>query len=224
MTRFIAYLRVSTEKQGLSGLGLEAQQDAVKRFLREGDVLGGTFVEIESGRNNDRPQLAAAIEECKRSASKLILARLDRLSRSVHFISGLMESGVPFVAADMPQASDFELHIRAAIAQEERRLISIRTKAALAAAKARGVVLGGFRGRHLTTAERSRGTAKANAAKATAARARAVSLLPIVEQVKATGATTLAAIADGLNGRGIPTAKGGSWAPVQVMRLLRYAA
>ena len=220
MATFIAYLRVSTQKQGQSGLGMDAQQEAVRRFIREGDVVTETYVEVESGRNDERPQLATAMAACRRLGARLLIAKLDRLARDVAFIATLMKSDVRFTACDMPDADPFRLHIEAAIAEEEARKISARTKAALAAAKARGVLLGGFRGRHLTEAERATGRAK----QAAEARARAVALLPIVEQVRATGATTLAAIADGLNGRGIPTAKGGSWAPVLVMRLLRYAA
>jgi DNA invertase Pin-like site-specific DNA recombinase len=224
MTAYIAYLRVSTQKQGQSGLGLEAQQETVARFLRPGDTVVQTFVEVESGKNDDRPQLSAALAACQRTGSKLLLARLDRLSRSVRFVSTLMESGTPFVAADMPHASDFELHIRAAVAQEERRLAQARTKAALAAARVRGVRLGGFRGRHLTPSERAAGTAKVNANKAAAARARALAVMPVIDQARAAGASTLSTIAAALNKRGLRTAQGGAWHPTQVQRVLRAAS
>lgn len=145
--RFVSYVRVSTAKQGASGLGLEAQQEAVTRYLNGGHwELVGEFVEVETGKGSNalarRPQLRAALEAARRAKATLIIAKLDRLARNVAFISSLMESGVPFVAVDMPNAGTFELHIRAALAEEERRLISERTKAALAACKARGTVLG----------------------------------------------------------------------------------
>jgi DNA invertase Pin-like site-specific DNA recombinase len=143
MENFVAYYRVSTDRQGKSGLGLDAQQAAVARYL-SGDVfLLAEFTEIESGRRHtNRPQLAAALAECRRRRATLIIASLDRLARNVHFISGLMESGVPFVAADAPNDTAFVMHLRAAMAEEQLRNISSRTKAALQAAKARGTQLG----------------------------------------------------------------------------------
>src|SRR5690348_9925056 len=134
MTVFIAYYRVSTDRQGRSGLGLDAQRATVRQYIGSGQ-LAGEYTEVESGSGHDnRPQLRAALEECRRRRAVLLIASLDRLARNVHFISGLMESAVPFVAADMPTASAFEIHIRAAMAEEERRKISRRTKDALAAA------------------------------------------------------------------------------------------
>lgn len=142
MTAFVAYYRVSTERQGESGLGLEAQRAAVARFTRGASLLS-EFQEIESGkRHTNRPQLAAALSECRRQKATLVIARLDRLARNVHFISGLMESGVDFVAVDMPQANRLTIHILAAVAEHEREAISQRTKAALGAAKTRGTKLG----------------------------------------------------------------------------------
>ena len=141
--RFVAYYRVSTEKQGRSGLGLEAQQAAVQDYLNGGTwELVGEFIEVESGRKSERPELAKALARCKKDKATLVIARLDRLARNVHFISGLMETKVKFVACDMPEATPFMLHIYAAVAQEEARAVSARTKAALAAAKHRGVRLG----------------------------------------------------------------------------------
>lgn len=141
--RFIGYIRVSTAKQGRSGLGLEAQQHAIQQFLNGGDwQLLQTFVEVESGKKNNRPQLKAALEACQRTGAKLIIAKLDRLSRNVAFIATLMEAGVKFIACDMPQATEFTVHILAAVAQHERMMISQRTKDALKAAKARGKRLG----------------------------------------------------------------------------------
>lgn len=149
MTAYIAYLRVSTDRQGKSGLGLEAQQEAVSLFARGDDAIIATLVEIESGRNSERPQLAAALRQCRQFGATLLIAKLDRLARDVAFVATLMKSDVRFIAADMPEADPFRLHIESAIAEEESRKISARTKAALAAAKARGVKLGGFRGRGL---------------------------------------------------------------------------
>ncbi len=139
---YIAYYRVSTDRQGRSGLGLDAQAAAVTSHLAPGDQLIGAFTEIESGKRDDRPELLKALAMCRQRRATLVIAKLDRLARDVHFISGLLKSGVEFVAADMPHASKFEIHIRAALAEEERERISIRTKEALAAAKARDQTLG----------------------------------------------------------------------------------
>jgi DNA invertase Pin-like site-specific DNA recombinase len=142
MADFIAYYRVSTDRQGSSGLGLEAQRAAVERFLNGGRLLA-EFTEIESGRRHvNRPQLQAALEECRRRKAVLLIARLDRLARNVAFISALMENGTEFIACDMPQATKFTVHILAAVAEHEREVISKRTKDALAQAKARGKKLG----------------------------------------------------------------------------------
>ena len=137
----VTYLRVSTDRQGQSGLGLEAQRAAVASYMAS-RTLVGEFVEVESGRKDNRPQLAAALALCRQHKARLVIAKLDRLARSVAFISGLMESGVEFVAADMPEANRFMLHVMAAVAEHEREMISQRTRVALAAAKARGTRLG----------------------------------------------------------------------------------
>src|ERR1039458_1679943 len=145
--RFVAYYRVSTAKQGVSGRGLEAQQEAVRSYLNGGHwKRGAEFTEIESGKRNDRPALAEALSVCRLHRATLIIAKLDRLARNVHFISSLMEAGVEFTAVDFPQANRLTVHILAAVAEHEAAMISARTKAALGAAKARGVVLGGRRG------------------------------------------------------------------------------
>jgi DNA invertase Pin-like site-specific DNA recombinase len=134
---YCAYFRVSTENQGKSGLGLQAQQEAVQRFLKEGDSIAAQFTEVESGkRHQNRPQLAAALDYCRQRGCVLLIATLDRLARNVHFISGLMETNVPFLAADRPTATAFEIHIYAAMAEEERRKISQRVKVALAVKRA----------------------------------------------------------------------------------------
>src|SRR6516164_4918906 len=141
--KFVAYFRVSTDRQGKSGLGLEAQREAVMNYLNGGNwQLVGEFTEVESGKRSDRPQLAAALAACKRHKAKLVIAKLDRLSRNLAFIAALMDSGVEFVAVDNPHANKLTVHILAAVAQHEREMIAQRTKDALAAAKARGVVLG----------------------------------------------------------------------------------
>ena len=141
--KIVTYTRVSTRRQGESGLGLEAQEAAIQNYTLENSAeLVGAFVEVESGKKSNRPELAKAIALAKKTKSKLVVAKLDRLARNVHFISGLLESKVDFVALDFPEANTFTLHIMAALAEQEARLISERTKAALAAAKRRGVILG----------------------------------------------------------------------------------
>ena len=182
-TTYAAYIRVSTDKQGRSGLGLEAQQAAIAAFLRPGDrLLQPAFREIESGKNSDRPQLRAALDRCRQTGATLLIARLDRLARSVRFIAGLMEEGVPFVACDMPAATPFMLHVYAAVAEEEARAISRRTKAALAAAKARGVVLGGDRGyRPPAPPNAAAGAAASAASRQRSADHSAHALLPVIE-------------------------------------------
>lgn len=219
MTAFIAYLRVSTDRQGKSGLGLEAQQETVSRFVRVEDTIFETFLEMESGRSSTRPQLAAALNKCRQLGATLLIAKLDRLARDVAFIATLMKSDVRFVACDMPEADPFRLHIEAAIAEEEARKISARTKAALAAAKARGVRLGGFRGRAPSDDDRIRSAS----VRSSAAFQRAATLRPILEELRLAGATTLQALATGLNGRCISAPRGGEWSPVQVSRLTRAA-
>ncbi|HYI82134.1 MAG TPA: recombinase family protein [Acetobacteraceae bacterium] len=221
MTRFIAYFRVSTAAQGRSGLGLEAQREAVARHVAgAGGRIVAEFVEVESGKRADRPELARALAECRAHKAVLLIARLDRLARNVRFIAGLMESGVPFVACDMPNATPFMLHIHAAVAEEEGRAISARTKAALAAARARGVKLGNPQLR-AGSPELARAAA---AAKAAQARDRAMDLAPIIAEIRAAGVTTLAGIAKALAARGVPTPSGrGAWSPASVLRLERAA-
>ena len=205
--RFVAYYRVSTEKQGRSGLGLEAQQAAAQHYLNGGTwQLVGEFIEVESGRKTERPELAKALARCKKHKATFLIARLDRLARNVHFISGLMETKVKFVACDMPDATPFMLHVYAAVAQEEARAISVRTKAALAAAKQRGVRLGA------TGAERAK-RYKAEAM------ARATELAPVLRDLKQKG-MSLRGIAAELTQRRVPTLRGGAWHPQLVARVL----
>lgn len=217
--KFISYLRVSTQKQGRSGLGLEAQRAAVLGYLNGGKwTLVEEVVEVESGKRNDRPELARALALCRVHGAKLLIAKLDRLARNVAFIANLMEAGVEFEAVDLPQANRLTLHVMAALAEYEAKAISDRTKAALSAAKSRGTKLGGRRWAIETLA------AKANVASVKArteqARKRADDLAPIVEAIRAEGAVSLRQIADGLNRRGITTARGGLWSAVQVQRII----
>lgn len=220
--RFVTYCRVSTKRQGDSGLGLEAQRKAVETYLNGGDwQLCGEFVEIESGKSDtNRPQLQRAIQACRVYGAKLLIAKFDRLSRDAHFLLGLEKAGIEFVACDNPHANRLTVGIMALVADEERRAISSRTKAALAAAKARGVKLGGDRGAVLSEETKAKG----NAVRTAKADSRAADLLPIIREIRETGATTLQAVADALNARGITTARGGAWSPVQVSRVEARAA
>lgn len=195
---FIAYYRVSTARQGQSGLGLDAQRAAVAAFVASRSQLVAELTEVESGRKNDRPQLAAALDLCRRKRAVLVIAKLDRLARNVAFISNLMESGVEFVACDMPQANRLTLHILAAVAEHECEMISQRTRAALAVAKARGVRLG----------NPSPDLAKASAAASDRARAFRGKVAPLVCQLAADGELSLRAIAGELNARGVCTLNG----------------
>jgi len=205
---FVSYLRVSTTEQGQSGLGLEAQRHAVGEYInRVSSELVAEFVEIESGSRNDRPQLKAAIDLCKKQKATLIIAKLDRLARNVAFISTLMESGISFLAADNPHANKLMIHMLAAFAEHERDQIRARTKAALAAAKARGVVLGRH-GREVLS--------KQNRAKAVEL---ARQLAPVLTELR--GHLTFEQMALVMNERGIPTARGGRWHTATVHRLFR---
>ncbi len=219
--KFVSYLRVSTARQGISGLGLEAQRASVAGYLNGGDwTLVREVLEVESGKRNDRPALADALKLCRKHKATLVIAKLDRLARNVAFISNLMESGAEFVAVDMPQANRFVVHIMAAVAEQEAEAISKRTKAALQAAKERGTKLGGRRVSPERFAEIAAHARKERTARVIKQRAE---LLPTITQIQAEGATTLRAIAAQLNAREIETPRGGQWAAVQVQRVIGSA-
>lgn len=207
--RFVSYARVSTQRQGKSGLGLEAQREAIARYIAQtGGTLLDEFVEVETGKMTDRPILNAALAACKKSKATLIVAKLDRLSRNVAHVAGLLDGGVDFRAVDAPFANRFVIHVLAAVSEYEREQISARTKAALAAAKARGVVLGSY-GRILAANNR------------TAADRFAEGMRHSVERLLAQGCVRLQDVADGLNGEGILTREGAAWGPAAVQRVMR---
>jgi DNA invertase Pin-like site-specific DNA recombinase len=212
--RYVAYLRVSTARQGESGLGLEAQQAAVQGFVKQhGGAIVQTFVEVESGKRSDRPELAKAMAAAKKGKATLLIAKLDRLARNVAFVANLMETGVDFVACDQPFANRLTVHILSAVAEDEARRISERTKAALAAAKARGVKLGSPRARQTISSARAARSAYARKANA--------GTRAVIADIQSSGVTTLTGIARALAARGIKTPRGNTeWQPVQVARLL----
>lgn len=215
---FVTYLRISTERQGQSGLGLEAQRAAVSDYLRGRGEAVAEFVEIESGKRTDRPELALAVAEARRRGAVLLIAKLDRLARNVAFIANLLESGIDVTAADMPEANRFVLHIMAAVAEQEGRAISERTKAALAVAKARGAKLGWANPER--AAEQRQAARNGAAVNKEKAQQHARNTLPLIEQIRAEGAS-LRQIAAELNARGIKTARGGKWHPTTVRNVLR---
>jgi DNA invertase Pin-like site-specific DNA recombinase len=219
MKAAVVYVRVSSEQQGKSGLGIEAQRRAVDRFVAEyGFTVVAEFVEVETGKGADaldrRPQLAAALKMAKSDKCPVIVAKLDRLSRDVAFIANLMTQRVPFIVSELgPDVDPFMLHIYAALAEKERALISARTKDALAAAKARGVQLGNRK--NLDEAQRVSVEARRAKADRTAA-----NVLPIIEEVRRQGAGSLREIAAALSARGVRTPRGGDWTAVAVKRVL----
>jgi len=223
--RFVAYYRVSTDRQGKSGLGLEAQRAAVTKYVAgAGGVMAAEFEEVESGKRNDRPQLAAALAACRARRAALVIAKLDRLARNarflLHVVEGTGEAGVVF--CDLPQVppgpvGKFLLTQMAAVAELEAGLTSQRTRAALAVAKARGAVLGNPRLR-AGTPDQARAAATA---KSVQARARAADVLPYLDAARRAGARTLHELAEALTNRGVPTPAGkGNWRPEQIRRVL----
>jgi DNA invertase Pin-like site-specific DNA recombinase len=223
MESAVAYLRVSTQRQQRSGLGIEAQRATIARFAEaEGLMIIREFVETETGKGSDaldrRPQLAAALAAAKTAKCSVVVAKLDRLSRDVAFVSGLMAQRVPFIVAELGRDADpFMLHLFAALAEKERRLISERTKAALAAKKAAGARLGNPR--NVTQAGEL-----GRSMQTTAADAFVAGLVPMIQAIRGTGATTLEAMTQALNQRGIRSARGGRWYASSVANLLARAA
>jgi len=215
---YVGYYRVSTDRQGRSGLGLDAQRAAVAGYLDGGSTLLDTFTEVESGRRNDRPELAKALDLCRRRKATLVIAKLDRLARNVAFIANLMDADVDVVAVDMPEANRFTLHIYAAMAEQEAVQVSQRTKAALQAAKARGRKLGwSIPSRRGEQAQASLKGVLSNRVKADQ---HAANVLPVIHDIERAGVTTLQGIADALNARGIRTARGRRWYASTVRNLL----
>ena len=233
--KFVTYLRVSTKRQGDSGLGLEAQRAAVETYLNGGSwTVCGEFVEIESGKSDaNRPQLQRAIQACRVYGAKLLIAKFDRLSRDAHFLLGLEKAGIEFIATDNPHANRLTVGIMALVADEERRAISSRTKAALAQKRefyakltdekrqelrAAGKVtqLGGDRGAVLSVEAKAKGVEVSKAK----ANNRAADLAPILSEIQAQGAKSLREIAEALNDRGVPTPRGGRWQATTVQRTL----
>jgi len=223
--QFVAYFRVSTDKQGRSGLGIEAQRAAVMGWLNGGQwELLGEFVEQESGKRHDnRPQLKAALDLCRKRKATLVIAKLDRLTRNAAFLGNLLESGVKFVAVDNANATPLTIRILAAVAQEEREQISNRTKAALQAKKARGALLGfanpARQGMTAKEAARIRGSKISQEADQFAANA-----LPVIAAIRKAGITSLNGIAKALNDRGVPTARRTSWYAATVKNLTAHKA
>ena len=217
---FVAYYRVSTQRQGRSGLGIEAQKAAVARFAETENLTEiSEFTEVETGKGSDalerRPQLKAALDSARSARCPVVVAKLDRLSRDVAFIAGLMVQKVPFIVAELGiDADPFMLHLYAALAEKERRLISERTTAALSARKAQGARLGNRRNIG-EAGEIGRRTLKAEAERF------ATNVMPIVRLIQQSGVTSLGGIAETLNNRRIPTARGGRWHVSTVMNLMR---
>lgn len=214
MQKFVAYYRVSTAKQGRSGLGLEAQQEAVRQFIGAGPrKLLKEFTEVETGKGsnalNKRPQLQAAMKHAEKHKATLLIAKLDRLARNTHFISGLMEAKVKFTSCDHPTADAFMLHIYAAVAEQEGRRISQRIKDALAAKKARGEAVG-----NAASLEPLNGTRAAQAAQF------AIKLRPTIDAYRSQGMTQREMV-EAMNSAGIRTAQGGQWGLVQLQRVMR---
>jgi len=226
MTNYIAYFRVSTKKQGQSGLGMEAQQQAVNTFVNGHGKLLASYTEIESGKKSDRPELAKALAHARRSKAILVVAKMDRLSRNVAFLSALMESSVEFQAVDNPHANRLTIHILAAIAEHEAKAISTRTKEALQAAKVRGTLLGSSRKDHWKGREQLRlaGQQKATKAAAISNKQKRLGiysdLVPMIKELRSQN-VTLQAIAAKLNELGHVTRRNKSWNHVQILRLLK---
>ncbi|HKU65953.1 MAG TPA: recombinase family protein [Rhizomicrobium sp.] len=215
---FVAYLRVSTARQGKSGLGIEAQREAVSRFVAEraGKIIAPEFVEVESGKRNDRPELDKAIKRCRLTGATLVVAKLDRLSRNAAFLMTLRDSGASFVAADLPEANAMTVGVMAVVAQHEREAISARTKAALAAARARGTVLGGLRPKAPDISRFQKQAVRAVQEKALAI---AEDRRDVIEALVSEG-LSMNAIAGRLNEASVKTSRGKDWTAMAVKRTM----
>ena len=215
--KFVAYYRVSTKRQGASGLGLDAQRESITRCVRD-DVIVAEFTEVESGKRCNRPELAKAIEHCRLTGATLIVGKWDRLARDMAFTATLMRSDIELVAADNPHASRLTLHILAAVAEHEGEMISTRIREALQAAKARGVRLGGVRAgmKRFCRVDVERSVS----VRQWSAREHALRVLPVIERLRSTGPSSLRALAEGLNAAGVTSPRGGSWRPTTVARVL----
>ena len=212
-TQYVAYYRVSTQKQGLDGYGVAAQRDAVERYLGGADgTIIGSYQEVESGANNDRPALAEAIDHCKRAKARLIIAKLDRLSRNAAFLLNLQDAAVDFVAADMPNADRFTVGVLALVAQRERELISERTKAGLQAAKARGKQLG--------TPDPKAAVERMNKVRHQKVSEGRAAQLVAIRELQETGVSSYTRLADYMNKRGERTARGARFTATTVRRIL----
>ncbi|MGC5198229.1 recombinase family protein [Aphanothece microscopica] len=218
----MSYLRVSTQKQGAEGLGIEAQRRAVADFMKGGNwQLIGELVEVESGKRRDRPKLAEAIALCRAFNARLVIAKLDRLSRDAAFLLSLRDAGVEFIAADNPHANRLTVGILALVAEQEREAISYRTKAALAAARARGVQLGAFRdGQFVGRIGNAENASKARQARSIKSRQKAENIRFLLDRLDPDGQRSLRGLAESLNQEGIPTPSGrGMWSAQSVKRL-----
>jgi DNA invertase Pin-like site-specific DNA recombinase len=218
----VTYYRVSTQKQGRSGLGLEAQKSAAMEFIRtQGGVELASFTEIESGKINDRPKLEAALLRCRQAHATLLVAKLDRLSRNAAFLFNLRDSGVKFQALDIPEANTLTLGVMAVLAQHEREIISARTRAALAARRARGLPLGTPRDMSAYAVQASALASVTNTEKA---KARADLVAPAIKAARMAGCATLRRIAEHLDELGVTTPRGKKWTPTAVANAERLIA
>lgn len=219
--KFVAYYRVSTQKQGRSGLGLEAQQAVVRDYVahkRGIDLVPGKYVEVETGKRNDRPKLRDALLRCRQTGATLVIAKLDRLGRNAAFLHTLRDGAVPFVACDLPDANTLTLGVMIAMAQHEREVIAKRTRDALAARKARGLPLGTPRD---LSAWQPFASAAGRARQAARATDRAHDIEPMIAEARAAGCISLRAIAAHLNTAGATTPRGSAWTAAAVQRVLR---
>jgi len=219
--RYVAYFRVSTQKQGRSGLGLDAQKQAVSDYLQQfGGELVAEFMEVESGKRPDRPEFTKAADYAELSNATLLVAKLDRLSRDLHFVTSLQKRGIKFKLCDLPEIDNLTIHILAAMAEHEARMISVRTKQAMQEAKKRGVVLGNPK----LTIQRNRVVISANRKRTTAQYQWQSKIIKVIEHLEQTeGFTTCKALADELNKRGLETARGGQFSVQIVSRIRRKA-